>query len=394
MAGNAGGGGRRLIQGAVVIALVAAAAFAGYRFWANRPLTLPVVAVEQNVPVRVFGLGTIEARVVSDIGFEVGATLESVEADHGDLVRKGQVLARLHAGEQEAKVEKAKTAVHIAEVNIAKSAAVVDKTRAVLAQKQETSRRKQELAGRDVVSAQAAEEALRDEAVAAADVAVAESDGKVAAAQLEDAKAQLGFEQTVLGHRTLLAPFDGLVVERLKEPGAVIRSGDAILTLVDPATYWGLAYVDEARSGYLSEGQKVEARIRSRPLDVFSGTVVRIGLESDRANEERRVYIKGDNPPDTVYLGEQAEFWVTVATLDSAVLVPETAVAGYNGREGNVWTIEGGILHRRLVGMRHRTEDARLEIVSGLPDGAAVVAVAGPGLREGRAARAEAEASK
>ena len=388
MAEKAGGGRRRLIQGAMVVA-VAAALFVGYRFWSNRPLTLPVVAVEKAVPVRVFGLGTIEARIVSNVGFEVGATLESVEGDHGDRVKKGQVLARLRAGEQEAKVEKAKTAVQIAEVNIDKSASVVAKMRAVLAQKQETSKRKQELAGRDVVSAQAAEEALRDEAVAAADVAVAESDNKVAAAQLEDAKAQLGFEETMLGHRTLLAPFDGLVVGRLKEPGAVIKAGDPILTLVDPATYWGLAYVDEARSGYLAEGQKVEARIRSRPLDVFTGSVVRIGLESDRANEERRIYVKGDNPPETVFLGEQAEFWVTVATLDSALLVPEAAVAGYDGRKGNVWTIEDGLLRRRLVDMRHRTEDARLEIVSGLPDGAAVVAIAGPGLKDGRSARAE-----
>lgn len=379
--------GRRLIFVAIGIAIVAAL-FGGYRFWANRPLTLPVVAVEKNVPVRVFGLGTIEARVISNVGFEVGATLASVEVDHGDRVKAGQVLARLHAGEQEAKVEKAKTAVQIAEVNIARSAAVIEKSRAVLAQKQETSKRKQELAGRDVVSAQAAEEALRDEAVAVADVAVAESDNKVAAAQLEDARAQLGFEETVLGHRTLRAPFDAMVVERLKEPGAVIKAGDPIFTLVDPATYWGLAYVDEARSGYIAEGQQVEARIRSRPLDVFTGSVIRIGLESDRANEERRIYIKGDNPPDKVYLGEQAEFWITITTLESALLVPEAAVSGYDGRAATAWTIEDGRLHQRKVDIRHRTEDARLEVVGGLPQGVAVVSISGPGLKEGRSARA------
>lgn len=388
MAGATGGMGRRLFMVAVGVAIVAAL-YGGYRYWANRPLTLPVIAVEKNVPVRVFGLGTIEARIVSNVGFEVGATLASMEVDHGDRVMKEQVLARLRAGEQEAKVEKARTAVQIAEVNIARSAAMVEKARAVLAQKHETSKRKQELAGRDVVSAQAAEEALRDEAVAAADVAVAESDNKVAAAQLEDARAQLGYEETMLGHRTLRAPFDGMVVERLKEPGAVIKAGDPILTLVDPATYWGLAYVDEARSGYIAEGQKVEARIRSRPLDVFTGSVIRIGLESDRASEERRIYVKGDNPPDRVFLGEQAEFWITIATLESALLVPEAAVSGYDGRTARVWTIEDGRLRQRTVDIRHRTEDARLEIAGGLPQGVAVVAISGPGLKEGRAAHAE-----
>jgi HlyD family secretion protein len=33
-----------------------------------------VATVEETVPVRVFGLGTVEARVLSKIGFEVGAT--------------------------------------------------------------------------------------------------------------------------------------------------------------------------------------------------------------------------------------------------------------------------------------------------------------------------------
>ncbi|MBK8457965.1 MAG: efflux RND transporter periplasmic adaptor subunit [Phyllobacteriaceae bacterium] len=373
---------------AALAAVLVAVAAGGFYVWSNRPLALAVATVEKNVAVRVFGLGTIEARVVSNVGFEVGATLVAVEADHGDLVRKGQVLARLAAGEQEAKVAKAKTAVRIAEVNIDKSASVVAKMRAVLAQKQETSKRKQELANRDVVSAQAAEEALRDEAVAAADVAVAESDNKVATAQVEDARAQLGFEETMLGHRTLLAPFDALVVQRLKEPGAVIKAGDPIMTLVDPATYWGLAFVDEARSGAIVEGQTVEARIRSRPLDTFIGKVLRIGLESDRANEERRIYVKGDNPPAKVFLGEQAEFWITVATLDNALLAPETAVSAYDGREATVWTIEDGALRKRRVSIRHRTEDSRLEVVDGLPEGAQIVVDIGPGLKEGRAASA------
>jgi HlyD family secretion protein len=120
---------------------------------------------------------------------------------------------------------------------------------------------------------------------------------------------------------------------------------------------------------------------------------VRVGLESDRVTEERRVFIKGDNPPARVYLGEQAEFWITVAQLEKALLVPEAAVQGYNGREGKVWTVESGQLQRRLVNFRHRTEDARLEIVGGLPDGARVVLRVEKSFREGRWARAI-EASK
>ncbi len=133
------------------------------------------------------------------------------------------------------------------------------------------------------------------------------------------------------------------------------------------------------------------ARVRSMPSPV---EVVRIGLESDRVSEERRVYIKGDNPPPRVHLGEQAEFWITVAKLDAALLVPEAAVHGYDGRQGTVWTVENSRLQRRIVDFRHRTEDARLELVSGLPDKAQVVMSILTGLRDGRAARVVAEPTK
>lgn len=371
------------LAAASVIAIIAAAVL----LYSLRPINVQVAEIEQNVPIRVFGLGTTEARVVSKIGFEIGATLAELYADHGDRVSNGQVLARLNTGEQDAKVAKARAALLIAQVNIAKSAANLEKARAIFIQRQETNRRKQALAGRDVVSQQAVEEAVRDEAVAKADVAVADSEVESAKAQLADARAQLQYEETMLRHRTLVAPFDAVVIERHKEPGSVIKAGDPIFTLIAVGSYWGLAYVDEARAGFIEEGQLVEARLRSRPLETFTGRVVRIGLESDRVTEERRVYLRGENPPARVYLGEQVEFWITVAKLDRALLVPSAAVHGYDGKQGTVWTVEDGRLHRRLVQFRHRTEDARLEIVGGLPANARVVTRLENELREGRAAR-------
>ena len=374
---------RYALAGAGILALILAAGAVVN----NRPIHVDVAAIERNVPVRVFGLGTVEARVMSKIGFEVGATLVELNADHGDHVTKGEVIARLSLGEQEAKVAKARAAVEIAAVNIKRAEANLEKARAVLAQKQEANRRKQTLVGREIVSQEVAQETARDEAVARADAIVAESELASTGAQLSDSRAQLQYEQTLLRHRTLAAPYDAIVIERHKELGTVLKAGDPIFTLVADGTYWGLAYVDEARAGFISEGQRVDARLRSRPQDAFTGKVARIGLESDRVTEERRVFIKGDNPPPRVFLGEQVEFLITVATLDKALLVPEAAVHGYNGREGTVWAVEDGRLHRRLVNFRHRTEDSRLEIVGGLPDGARVATRIEASFREGRSAR-------
>ena len=377
---------RGVVRAGLILIAIAALALGGATVYYNRPLQVETASVQKNVPVRVFGLGTVEARVLSKIGFEVGATLAELNADHGDRVSEGQVLARLSFGEQEAKVAKARAALEVAEANIKKAEANLEKAQAVLAQKQETNRRKRVLAGRDIVSQETAEEAVRDEAVAKADAAVAETEIASSKAQLADAKAQLQFEETMLRHRTLKAPYDAIVIERHAEIGTVIKAGDPIFTLVAAGTYWGLAHVDEARAGFIEEGQKVQARLRSRPLETFSGRVVRIGLESDRVTEERRVYIKGDSPPPRVFLGEQVEFWIAVANLEQAILVPEAAVQGFDGREGKIWTVENGRLRLPTVQFRHRTENSELEIASALPGEVRAVTRIQSGFREGRLA--------
>jgi HlyD family secretion protein len=93
-------------------------------------------------------------------------------------------------------------------------------------------------------------------------------------------------------------------------------------------------------------------------------------------------------------LGEQAEVLIQVAILEKATLVPEVAVMGFDGSKGTVWTVEDGRLARRAVSFRHRTEDSRLEIVAGLPDGALVVSEISAALREGRFARTVAGANR
>jgi HlyD family secretion protein len=370
---------------------VAGLAFA---YLSLRPIEVTVAPVVENVPVRVFGLGTVEARVLSKIGFEVGAAITELNADHGDVVKQGQVLARLHATQQEAKVARAKVAVLSADVAVKKAEANVVKARAILAQRLEVNKRKQELVSRQVTSAQAAEEAQRDEDVAKAELLVAETDVEVGKAQLSDAKAQLAYEAAILKQHTLVAPYDALVVDRQKELGTVIKAGDPIFTLVATGSIWALAYIDESRSGAIREDQRVEVRLRSLPHQVFPARVVRIGIESDRVTEERRVYVKCDQCPVRFHLGEQAEVLITVATLPEARLVPEVAVTGYDGTKGTVWTVENGRLKRRVVSFGHRTEDSRLEVAEKLPEGVDVVTRLSAALHEGRAVRAMEEGKR
>jgi HlyD family secretion protein len=168
------------VRYALAAAGIIAVSVAAYFVYGNRPISVQTASVEHDVPVRVFGLGTVEARVLSKIGFDVGATLVELNADHGDGVSKGDVLARLNPGEQEARVAKARAALISAEANTTRADANLEKARAVLAQKQGANQRKQALASGNVISEEAAEEAQREEDVAKADVSVAMSEIDIA----------------------------------------------------------------------------------------------------------------------------------------------------------------------------------------------------------------------
>lgn len=362
------------------------AAGLGALFLTERPLKVTVVRPESDVELRIYGLGSVEARVLSRVGFEVGATLTSLNADAGDRVTKGQELATLNPAEQEARVARARAAVEANAANLAKSEAAVDRARTILAQRVTANKRQQDLSRREVSSLQQSEEAQRDEDVARAELAVAQSDIGVIRAQGADAAAALRLEETLLAHRRLIAPYNAVIVERHAEAGAVVRAGDPIFTLIDPASIWVQTYIDEERAGQLALGQPGAIRLRSWPQEMFHGTIARIGLESDRVNEERRVWLQCSDCPDQMFLGEQAEVRITTGTRKSALMVPEVAISGFDGHKGRVWLVQDGRLAQTELTFGARDDRGRVEMTGGLPEGAAIVALPPKGVDEGRLA--------
>ena len=372
------------------VLLLVAAGLVGAGAWVLllRPVGVQVVETEQDVPIQAFGLGTVEAQVLSRVGFEVAGTLIELHADYGDRIARGTLLARLDSREQQARVAQAKAGVAQAESAIRQATATIERAQANLTQKaQAKERRRQELVQRGAVSIEASQDAQAAYDMARAELAQAQSAVEVARANLEQAKAQAAFEETRLAKYALYAPYDAVVISRNRELGSMLAPGEQLFALVDPKTVWVLAYIDEAKAGRISVGQRAGVTLRSLADRRFSGRVARIDIESDRVNEERRVYVRCDDCPAEFHLGEQAEAVITVSALAEARLVPQIAVSGLEERNGVVWTVEDGHLVQRVVEFGQRTLDGRLEIMDGLPSGSEVVAQQpSRGLRIGRAA--------
>jgi len=376
---------RRLVLVLIAILAIVGIAAGGWALFL-RPVGVQVLTAQRDVPVQVFGLGTVEARVVSKVGFKVPGVLVELHADQGDRVAKGEVLARLDAREQAARVDRAQAGIMQADANLQRAIAGVTKAQATLANAKSVNERRQSLVKQHTVSVEAADAARAAFDIARADVTLADSEVQVARAATVDARAQLLLEKTTLDLHTLAAPYDALVVARQKELGAVLAPGEPVFTLIDPQTVWVLAYIDESKAGGIAVGQKAEIVLRSRPDHRYKGRVARIEIESDRVNEERRIEVAFDALPADFHLGEQAEVYITTGRIERALLAPEAAIDGLGNGRGTVWTVEDGRLERRAVTLGRRLLDGRNEITGGIPDGVSVVSPLRPGLRVGRSA--------
>jgi HlyD family secretion protein len=109
----------------VAVLLTALVVAGGGYYWRfMREIPVRTAAPQQNVEVRVFGIGTIEAQVVSKVGFQIARKVIAVEADQGDVVKAGALLAKLDDDAQRAKLKKSEAAQQQAAANLAACASV------------------------------------------------------------------------------------------------------------------------------------------------------------------------------------------------------------------------------------------------------------------------------
>jgi len=379
----------RALKSAIALVAILLIVSGGYYWGYLREIAVRVVAPEQNVEVRVFGIGTIEAQVISKVGFQVTGKVIAIEADQGDFVKSGVLLAKLDDEAQHAKVKKSEAAQRQAAANLAKTEAQRARAEITYQQKKNVNARRQTLASRGSVSQEAAEDAQAAEEIALGDAKVIEADTRVAAVQQDDANSQRKIDAVVLAQHELQAPFDARVISRHKELGSIANAGEAVFTLIAPDSIWVKAYVDEALAGGLSVGQPATVRLRSEPDRAVESEIVRIDQENDRVTEERRVYVRCkacSSQHQLRFLGEQAEVEIVKKVIHNGHFVPIRFIEGYDGRSGTVWVLQDGRLAKRRAQTGERLLDGRVQVTSELPG--PIVIEEPSNLREGRAARA------
>jgi HlyD family secretion protein len=321
---------------------------------------------------KIFGIGTVEARRSYLVGPTVASRVSRVLVDQGDRVRAGQLLAEMDPVDLDERMASAANAQERAASTVQAAAASVreGKSRGELAAG--SARRYAELRQKGFVSQEALDAKQHEANAARAALEAAESQLVAARKDQERFGADRAGVVKQRAQYRLQSPVDGLVSSRDAEPGSTVVAGQSVLRLIDPASLWIRARIDQGRSGGIATGQTASIELRSRPGQPLPGRVARIEVASDSVTEERSVNIVFDQAPPDVSIGELAEVTIALPEFDKALKLPSAAVRRVKGQTG-VWRIAAGKVAFVPIRTGVQTLDGQTQVLDGLAQGDAVV---------------------
>jgi RND family efflux transporter MFP subunit len=236
-----------------------------------------------------------------------------------------------------------------------------------------------------------------------------EADARLAAATARVAGAQAGVEQATAGiavsqasadaaaavetYTTIRAPFDGVVTERLMDPGNLAAPGTPLLRLDATGARRVEARVDEGRAAFVKSGDPVEILLDGRNAegeDPILGTVTEVARAV--SPDERAFTVTVSLPAsETARTGTFARIRFNGAAR-TALVVPAAALRR-QGQITSLFVVQDGKARLRLVQTGTTTQDG-VEILAGLDAGERVVVAPPPALDDGRAVTVSAQAAQ
>ena len=337
------------------------------------PTKVTVVRVEQGPLVAsTFGIGTVEARRSYVLGPTLASRVMRVLVDQGDAVKAGQLVAELDPVDLTDRVTSGELAAERAASTIraAEAQLVEAQSRAQVATS--VARRYVELQAQGFVSQEAVDAKGHEANAAKASVDAAVAQVAAARRDHERAQADVAAIGKLRTQARLMSPVDGVVSARLVEPGTTVVAGQAVVQIIDPATLWVRARIDQGQSGGLRVGQPAEIVLRSDAKRAYRGEVQRVDWVSDAVTEERIVNVGFATRPEGISVGELVEVTIRVAELANTRSVPAAAVKRVDRQDG-VWLFNDGRVTFRQAKVGITTLDGRSQILDGLADGDEVV---------------------
>jgi len=287
--------------------------------------------------------GYLSARASVNLKASKSGTIEELPVREGDVVKKGQVLARFEDDEEKLSLVQAENALKDAQLEL---------------------------------------ESARVSRYSTSEIQRREREVKEKRSELE--LAEEGLEETVLK-----APFSGIISKIYVEEGELaagesMSSSKEILRLVDTSRLFAEVNIDEVDIAQVASGQQVEVTADAYPDEIFLGKVVSIAPEATTTSGlvviEVKVELDEANPK--LKPGFTASADIIVAQAKDVIVLPVEEVK-QRGERYFVMVVQDGKPTPRQVEVGV-SDGSLVEIRSGLQEGEVIPSAGLQGLIEMR----------
>jgi len=342
-----------------IFALIGAVILGAGPLHAEQALAVQTILVKTEPGQETFSLtGEIVARDEVGLSFPMGGRIMSILVREGDHVTKGQELARLESVQQEQALRGAEAALGAAQADLLQA--------------------KEEFERQDVFLQRGATTRIRrDEA---------ERRFRIAEASVEQTQADLDRARKTYEDTFLRAGADGIIIDRLADPGEVIAGAHPILQLALGAAMDAVFNAPEAMPTRVPDELVVSLALVDKPDIRFQGRIRKVSPLVDPRRGTIEVSVGITNPPKEVSYGAAVRARVSLP-LPAQIIAPYSALS-VSGDSPAVWLVdsETNTVFLKPINIA-RYSDGKMIVSAGLSPGDRVVTTGAQLLFPGRIVR-------
>ena len=315
----------------------------------------PVLA---TLPERIEFSGSLMAPRTAVVRAKASGTLLALSVAEGHRVKAGQQLGSIDLADLQSRATERSAGVESAQ------ARVVEAERAHAAN--------EGLARQQFISANALESSR--------------ATLETARAQLKSTQAALATSKLGIREAALTAPISGVIGRRNVLPGEKVSAEQELMTVVDLSVLELAGVVGTHQVSALKPGQSLAVHIEGAAAPV-QGRIDRIAPSAEPGTRGIRVVVVLANPNEIFRAGQYASAVVMLDDVAQRLTVPIASVGQASGQD-YVWTVEKGVLVRRIVITGRRDSvGGRVEVTQGLTPELQVLGARFDSLKEGAPAK-------
>ncbi|MDQ0622941.1 efflux RND transporter periplasmic adaptor subunit [Paraburkholderia graminis] len=352
-------GQRRARRLAVALALAGVVALSACsKKEAAAPEPRPVVAVAVHAdgnaaPVASLP-GEVQARYSTPLSFRVGGKIVERRVRLGDVVKSGQIVARLDPADAQKNAASAQAQLAAAEHSYQYAKQQLDRDRAQ----------------------------AKENLIAPAQLEQTTNAYASAAAQRDQAAQQAALSKDQLQYTTLAADHAGVITAEQADTGQNVSAGQAVYNLAWSGELDVVCDVPESALAGLAVGQTANVTLGALPGRKFTARVRELSPAADPQSRTYRAKLTLDNPGPDVRLGMTADIALSARSSSAAsnaedehgfFVLPSTALF-HDGTQPAVWVVraaDSALELRRVTVARYN--ERTIVVSQGLKNGEHVV---------------------